>query len=421
MKTEAHYGIDFGTSNTAIAANIEAKVQMIPLAKDGSYTVPSVLYFPPEGKIYKFGDEAVSEYLTRGMKGRFMQSLKSFLPEESFSGTYIPGFRHRSLDDLIAMIFAEVKKRADQYLGEDIRSAVIGIPAKLVNEVDDSSRKIAEERLRIAALKAGFKEISFRLEPTAAAYYYELTLGQSELVFIGDFGGGTSDFTIINLRPRKSGKIIALEDRTKDVLVTSGIPLAGNNFTSDIMKRKLLKYFGEGSKFSSWGSWLDIPVHILNQICKWENHAFMRSLEYRKTIDMLVHNSNDREGMLRLKDLIEENLGYALFQAIEKAKISISDLPRSNIVFSEKRIQIEESLTRGEFTNIIGYMEEKIDAVVTDMLHSSHINIGDINAVFLTGGSSATPLIKNYFESKFGKEKVKSKDNFTSVAQGLAS
>ncbi len=366
--------------------------------------------------MYKFGDEAVKEYLARKMKGRFMQSLKSFLPNESFSGTYISGFGHRYLHDLIAFVFSEVKRRADTLIGEDVTSVVIGIPAKFVNELDNSSRNLAEERLRMAADMVGFKEVNFILEPIAAAYYYETLLTSPETVLVGDFGGGTTDFTIMNLSPNGNKKI----DRKDDILATGGIPIAGNNFTSDLMRNKLLKYFGQGSKFKSWDKWLEMPVHILQMICKWENLAFMRTPEYRKTINMLLNKTDDHDGISRLHTLIEDNFGYSLFQSIERAKIELSEKVTSKILFLESNIKIDEEMSREEYNYLIGYIYEEIDKTIQEMLKTSSKNPKDIDAVFLTGGTSFTPLIKDYFLKKFGKSKIKSKDNFTDVANGLA-
>lgn len=416
MRKKITYGLDFGTSNTAIVINNEGNLNPVPLSSDGSLIVPSVLYFPPEGKIYKFGDEAVKEYLLRKMKGRFMQSIKSFLPSESFTGTYINGFGHKYLYDLISLIFHEVKSKADKLAGENVESVVIGIPAKFVNEIDDSSRNLAEERLRIAANMVGFKDVNFVLEPVAAAYYYETLLFKPETVLIGDFGGGTTDFTIMHLNPNRMKE----SDRKKDILATGGITIAGNSFTSDIMRNKLLKFFGEGSKFESWDKWLDMPVHILHMICKWENLAFMRTPEYRKTINMLLRKTNDPDGINRLHNLIENNLGYALFQSLEKAKIELSGNPISSIFFSRDEIDINEEIRREEYDRLIYYIEDQIDSVLEKMLIDSSIKIENIDAVFLTGGTSFTPLVRNYFESKFGENKIKSKDSFTDVANGLA-
>jgi len=259
------------------------------------------------------------------------------------------------------------------------------------------------------------------LEPIAAAYYYELSLSEPQLVLIGDFGGGTSDFTIINLRPRSTDQIFSFHDRTHDILATGGIPIAGNSFTSDIMKQKLLQYFGEGSHYKSWDKILDIPVHLLYLICKWENLAFMKGRDYCSTINMLLHNSDNPDSIRRMKSLIENNLGYSLFQSIEAAKIQLSQQLESYIDYSNQQIDIHEKITRDEYNSIIEYVLQKIDNVINEMLVNANRKVDDIQAIFLTGGSSATPLIKNYFVKKFGEGKIKSGDNFTSVAQGLAS
>src|SRR4030095_10804618 len=122
---------------------------------------------------------------------------------------------------------------------------VMGRPVRFSGAETQRDEDLALERLKAAAELAGFSEISFEFEPVAAAYQYETQLDHDELVLIGDFGGGTSDFTLAQLGPSRK------KDGKNPVLGTSGVAIAGDTFDSRIMMQLVAPKLGLGSHYVS--------------------------------------------------------------------------------------------------------------------------------------------------------------------------
>src|SRR5512133_3502359 len=225
----------------------------------------SVLYFSEDDEIY-VGKEAILQYVADGAAGRFMQSIKTFLPNTSFDSTEVFGKRY-AIDDLVAIILRRLKARGEEYVGGPVESVVLGRP--VVFSADRSKDAVAQERLERAARKAGFKNIWFQYEPVAAALAFEETLasGQERIVFIGDFGGGTSDFSVIRVK----GGAFDRSDRRSDVLALGGLYVAGDKFDSQIMWDKVAHHFGRYARYQSMGKeqWHDIPRSIISTLCQW--------------------------------------------------------------------------------------------------------------------------------------------------------
>jgi hypothetical chaperone protein len=120
-----------------------------------------------------------------------------------------------------------------------------------------------------------------------------------------------------------------------------------------------------------------------------------------------------------LIDLIEDNYGYMLFQAIEKNKIDLSSMDESKIIFESLKQKIEEKVTRNEFEEFIHEDVSKITKCVESTLADAALSPQDIDVVFLTGGSSHIVCIKKYFQEIYGKEKINQTNAFTSVSYGL--
>jgi hypothetical chaperone protein len=162
------YAIDFGTSNSLVAA-ANAKQVFAPAPVDSAAPDPtilrSILYFPGDKSCF-VGQAALNKYVERGMEGRFIRSLKRHLPVRSFRGTQIDA-RMTLLEDLIAIPLRELRTRANTHYGVDVKRVVLGRPARFAE--DDESDDTAEARLREAAEKAGFEDIHFLPEPVAAA------------------------------------------------------------------------------------------------------------------------------------------------------------------------------------------------------------------------------------------------------------
>jgi hypothetical chaperone protein len=273
----------------------------------------------------------------------------------------------------------------------------------------------------MAAELAGFKNITFQLEPIAAALAYENTIedGKEQLVLVGDFGGGSSDFTI-----HKAGKKGSTSTRReKDILSVGGVYIGGDVFDSQIMREKVAAYYGKNIQVKSMWSdnFFGLSPIVISKLTQWHLIPQLRLPTTMKNIKELKVNAGYEDQALldNLENLIESNYGYLLFQSIESSKCELSQAPSSRIYFNDYGICIDELLSRDEFEGFIREKVKAINACVDATLKQAQLTAEDIDVVFLTGGSSYIPLIRQLFEQRMGKDKIRTADAFTSVAYGL--
>lgn len=409
------YGIDFGTTNSALSIYDEEKKEII-----ASIIIPSLIYFPqvqPAGETlnYVVGEGAIDAYLNDGMKGRFIKSIKQILSRSSFIETRIHNKRYNA-SDLVALILKDLKAKADEIIGYDCQKAIIGRP---VFFDDDSSIKdtLAQTRLKKAAEIAGFLDVRFQFEPIGAAFAYEKTIPKKEKVLVADLGGGTTDFTYLILDPAKVGSI----DRKNDMMASGGIYIGGDSFDSAFMWEKGTPYFGKHTLYEATpGKILNVPISLFANICTWDKMNFFNSLRIKNDIQDYYHYSKKDLKFKNLITLLDNNLGYSVFQSIEKTKITLSDEQVSSFTYSNMDIEIDEEISRAQYDAIIEKDIRKINAYLDEFMLKNNIKVEDIDSLFLTGGTSLVGGIKNLFKTKFPHIPVNSGDNFTSVANGLA-
>ncbi len=409
------YGIDFGTSNSALAILDVEQNKVVKL-----FTEPSILYFPFQEKYsnnppYFIGNEAINQYVKSGMKGRFMKSIKKVLPNKGFIDTKIFGKNFR-IEELVALIIFDLKNKADDFLGLKIETAVLGRP--VVFDENPEKDLLAQKRLEKAANIAGIKQVFFTMEPIGAAFTYERKLKKEELVLVADFGGGTTDFSLIKLRPES----ILSKDRSKDMIAKGGIYIGGDSFDADIMWHKGTPHFGRGIKEQTQpGKWIDLPLSYFLNICSWEKMNFLNTFRWKESLKQSYYLTGNDFRIKNLQTLIEKNLGYKLFQAIEFSKITLTNEDKTDFIFANEGIDIFETIHINNFENEI--IKENILAIKNYLLKFlvlQEIDFNKIDSIFITGGSSYVRAIQNMFTTIFGKEKIISGDNFNSVATGLA-
>lgn len=411
------FGIDFGTSNSALSVYRNGIVEVIPVDSDesGEELLRSVLYFTEEEEIF-VGQEAIRHYVDDGAIGRFMQSIKTFLPNTSFDSTEIFGKRY-TIDDLVAIILRRLKARGEAHVGCSVDSVVLGRP--VIFSTDSAKDAVAQQRLEKAARKAGFKKIWFQYEPIAAALTFEATLkpGEERIVLIGDFGGGTSDFTII----RTKGGGFSREDRKNDVLSLGGVYVAGDKFDSQLMWDKVAHHFGRNARYRSMGKdeWFNIPKSIIYTLCQWHRIPLLRARSTREQIRMIKRSTDNPRAIANLENIIEDNYGFFLFQAIEKAKCELSGNPHTTISFKERGLSISEAISKDEFESINHNNLQQIAACIDDVITQSGLAPAQVDSVFLTGGTSRMPCIQSLFADRFGRDKLEQRNSFTSVVYGL--
>lgn len=402
-------GLDFGTSNSALALP-SGEVVPIDLPAANPRLFRSVLFFPEDDPGVFAGEGAIAEYLSGGY-GRFLQSVKTWLPSRAFQSTAIRN-KPFQLEELVALLLRRIREGAERQVGASLREVVLGRPA--VFSEDPESEALAQRRLERAARLAGFERVGFLIEPIAAAYAYEARLTEDELVLVGDFGAGTSDFTLMRLGPRHRGGA----DRRADIVGSDGVYVGGDKFDAEIMRR-LLPHFGAGSTYRLTGQRLPIPNHVLNKLLSWNEMSFIREASTQQLLEQMLKTSDRLPAVEALYDLVEENLGFHLFRAIERAKVELSSKEETLLRFDAARIHLEERLTRDEFERLTAPLIDRLDACVTRLLTRTGVGPEGVDAVFLTGGSSQIPSVRRLFVRRFGEAKLRTADAFTSVAEGL--
>jgi hypothetical chaperone protein len=402
-------GLDFGTSNSAVATVFDGDIKIIPVGSEQKQSIKSVLFFPAGSQEVYVGDEAITRYVEAGMKGRLLRSFKSALKDPSFTSTLINGKRI-TIETLVSFVLKELHGAATHYLGQSTDRVVLGRPAEFSENVANDN--LAQQRLESAARSSGFTNIEFQLEPIAAAFDYKQQLKSPEVVLVADLGGGTSDFTIMHLQPVGSA--------TSDtILGSSGVYLGGDNFDADIMRSKIIKHFGAEARYDSSGKWLHVPHRMMEALCDWRRLSFFRDdRREQELLQIISRSTDDPDAIARLLSLINNDLGFALSQAVEQAKIALSVSDETELVFDQGGIVIRERLTREEFEHDASFNAQKILQCAVDLV--DQVRVDDIDVVFMTGGTSQIPLIGNLFGHHFGEDKIRRRDAFTSVASGLA-
>jgi hypothetical chaperone protein len=321
------------------------------------------------------------------------------------------------------LILKTIKARGEQIIGFPVDDLVLGRP--VVFSEDRENDELAERRLIEAAKMAGFKNIKLQLEPIAAALNFENNFksNQEKKILVGDFGGGTSDFTILRINGGNGNGNGHKHDRSKDVLSTGGVPVGGDTFDSEIMWEKVAKYFGKDVKVKSpmSGNWSGLSSFTMGKLRGWHLIPLLRAqktMRYIKETKYLASN-NDKLLLQNLENLIDYNFGYLLFQSIEKAKCELSASFESTIAFNDYEIDINDKITKIEFEEYIKAKIEELEACVHSVLSQAGLTNDDIDIVSLTGGSSFIPVINKLFSENFGIEKINQSDAFTSVAHGL--
>lgn len=289
---------------------------------------------------------------------------------------------------------------------------MFGRPA--VFDVDPEKDRVAEERLLRAAELAGFPRPTFVIEPIAAALAYEAALSRDELVLVGDFGAGTSDFTLMRLGPSHRGRA----DRRADVLASSGVYIGGDKFDSAIVEHRLLAHFGQGATYEVLGGkTMTLPAWLTRKLLAWHEMALLRE---RSTLEFLRNaaaTSDIPQPIANLVELVEDNLTYHLYRSVEATKRELSASERAVISFHHGDIELDERVTRAEFEAWTVPLREELSAAVDRALGQAGGAMPD--AVFLTGGTSKVPSVRRLFAERFGEARLREGDAFTSVAAGL--
>jgi len=324
--------------------------------------------------------------------------------------------RRVTIEDLIARILRDLREQAEQQFGVPITSAVVGRPVRFVGAETEEDNIYAEGRLRNSYQLAGFESVEFEMEPVAAAHYYESTLERDELILIGDFGGGTSDFSLIRVGPtiRRRGRT------PEDLLGNAGVGVAGDAFDAKIVRHLVSPYLGSGSEMRSMHKILPVPTWVYAKLERWHHLSFLKAKDTMNLLASVRTQALEPEKIEALIHLVNEDLGYFLHQAVQKTKCELSVKEAARFRLADGVIDLDAVVERSSFEGWIADEVSAIESCVDSLLRSSGVRQADVNMVFLTGGSSFVPAVRRIFEARFGADRIRTGSEFTSVAQGLA-
>jgi hypothetical chaperone protein len=408
-------GIDFGTTNSSVArARDDGHVESVQFrtTTGTTETYRSVLYFEPRTAGIG-GPAAIERYLAADEKGRLIQSLKSFLASRLFTGTSVYG-KQFSLEDLITIMLRDIRLQSESQIGAFEGPIAVGRPIHYSSASTEDDNDFAIQRLTRALTKAEIGPVIFEYEPVAAASFYESTLDHDELVLIGDFGGGTSDFSLLRLGPT------AKREGAQRILGTEGVALAGDAFDSRVVHNLVSPKLGRGTEYRSLDKILPMPEWIYTDLSRWHYLSFLKSTETIEMLRGIRSHSLDPDRIEGLLHIVQNDLGFFLHQSVQAMKVELSSEQVGSFVFEDHVVQMNGRVKRSSFEKWIEPDLEKIRGCVDRLLQATAISPRDVDRVFLTGGSSLVPAVRQIFEDLFDAGRISGGSEFTSVAKGLA-
>lgn len=419
-----HIGLDFGTTNSSLAVrgdDGEVSVATFPSQSGPTESFRSILYFPPKtsahlaGRRALAGPSAIARYLEDEPKGRLIQSVKSFAANRTFTSTVISG-RPYTFSNLAAIIIRELITEAEQQLGRLGDRVTVGRPVRFAGAESAEDEAFGVSRLTAALHACGFRHIQFEYEPVGAAYFYESTLAAEELVLVADFGGGTSDFSIVRVGPGARTKYLPQQR----IVANAGLPVAGDTFDAAIIRNLVSPHLGAGTEYRSVDKRLPIPAWLYLNLERWHYLSFLKAPDTMRLLRALKVEALEPHRIAALIHLVDNDLGYELHRAVQSVKVALSSADQARFVFEDGEIRINQPVTRASFEGWIAPHLQSIAGTVDDLLQSCGVQPAAINRVFLTGGSAFVPAVRAIFAARFGSEKLLGGNEFTSVAKGLA-
>ena len=411
-------GIDFGTTNTVVAlAGAEGAAQLVrfPAPEREVFAFRSALSFhaPPERpseRQVEAGPWAIEAYVEDPLETRFIQSFKSFSASESFTETQILGRRYQ-FEDLLSAFLLKLREHGGADMADLPARAIVGRPVTFAGASPNEA--LALSRYETAFRRLGFSEILYAYEPVGAAFFFARELAEDATVLVGVFGGGTSDFSIIRFT-RQNVEIVSTP------LGRAGVGVAGDAFDYRIIDNLVSPELGKGSSYTSFGKVLPIPNRYYSTFARWDQLALMRASRDMREIRKLVRDAVEPEKIARLVEMLDENYGYRLYRAVSDVKEALSSQRSAQFRFAAGDIDITRQVERTEFEAWIapelGLIERAVDAALAE----AGLAAEGVDRVFLTGGSSLVPAVREIFHRRFAPSKIESGSELESIASGLA-
>lgn len=409
-------GLDFGTTNSVAALATDGESQLVEFTGEQATgaVFRSALCFwhddgVKDGMAHEAGPWAIAEYMEYPEDSRFLQSFKSVAASPIFESANVFEKRFR-FEELGQMFLNRMIGHAGGMLDKRPERIVVGRPVEYAGSRPDE----ALARKRYDAMFAGFgTEVHYVYEPLGAAFSYASRIDHAATILVADFGGGTSDFSLVRIEAPGAA-------RRATPLGSAGIGLAGDRFDYRILDNLVLPMLGKGGSYQSFGKELEIPRSYFADFADWSRLALMRN---RRTMDELARlqkTAKEPAAIGRMITVIEKELGYPLYDAVGALKRALSDQEEAIFRFSGGGLEIEQAVSRTEFEGWIAPDIAQIEATVDKALAKAGVTPDTIDRVFLTGGSSLIPAIRDIFRARFGQDRLATGGELTSIAHGLA-
>ncbi|MES2988549.1 MAG: Hsp70 family protein [Pseudomonadota bacterium] len=416
MTTRA-LGLDFGTTNTVAAlADGSGDSHLVEFSHEGATAsvFRSALCFWEEesgwnGIAHEAGPWAISEYLQSPLDSRFVQSFKTVAASPLFERVMIFN-KPFKFEDLGRLFLQKLVAHAGGALNTRPKRVLIGRPVEYAGARPDPA--LARERYDRMFAEFGV-ELHYVHEPLGAAYSYAARLTEPATILVADFGGGTTDFSIVRIAEPGA-------ERRCVPLASSGVGIAGDRFDKRIVDQLVLPMLGKGGNYRSFGKLLEIPGGYFSEFADWSRLAQMRNRRTLEELRRLQRDAVDPAPIGRMISLIEHEQGFPLYDAVGRLKRALSSEEVATFQFAGGDVDISAEVRRSDFEQWIADDIARIEAAMEAALAKAGVEEGAIDRVFLTGGSSLIPAIRALFRQRFGEDRIASGGELTSIAHGLA-
>jgi hypothetical chaperone protein len=402
-------GLDFGTSNTTLGT-LARRVPTLARLEGEDVTIPSAIFFSPKGDA-QIGRAAIQGYVD-GSPGRLMRGLKSVLGSSLVNEVTQVGRLRLRFREIIARYLAEIKRRAEAEVGQELGSVVHGRPVHFVDG-DPAADRSAEDALRDIAHAIGFRDVSFQFEPIAAALDYERQIDSEVIALIADIGGGTSDFSIVRLSPELHRK----QDRADDILANGGVRIGGTDFDRRLSLGTVMPLLGYGSPMKRPA--LNVPSNYFHDLATWSSINRLYHRRVKRELQDVRREAARPELIERLMHVVESERGHTLAMEIEDAKISLSDEKQASLDLGWVEPGLEVQIEQEELAAQTGELARRIAEHIGICLRQAGLTADRIEALFLTGGSTQIPHVRAAVLDAAPLAKVVEGDTFGSVGTGL--
>ena len=404
-------GIDFGTSNSTVGFINDGKPTLVPL-EDGEVTMPSAVFFNFEDNRTYFGRRAIADY-TDNVEGRLLRALKSVLGTSLINDKTRIKAHSIAFSDIIGSFLHNLKGLLEEAVGESVDNIVLGRPVHFVDDDPEADRR-AQNELEKAAARRGFKHIAFQFEPIAAALDYEQDVRKEELALIVDIGGGTSDFSIVRVSPERANAA----DRKDDILASAGVHVGGTDFDRLFSIAHLMPEFGYLSPTKDGKR--NLPAGYFIDLATWQRINMLYSSKAMTDLRQIRYEAARPELVERMIDVVRHRQGHALASKIERAKIELTAQAATMMSVELTHECLTIPLTQTGLDQAIAGAVGRVAQTIIGTLADAQLAASQITTLFLTGGSTAVPLLKQTVLAMFPSATVVEGDMFGSVGLGLA-